>query len=328
MNFMTFLNTPSAILPLLLGCGVVFVNGWTDAPNSICSVVTEDVFPLSKACVFSSAFNFLGAFLSLFIFSGVSESIFELATFKSNHDTSIGICATLLTVIIFSIIAWLFGMPSSESHAMVSALIGASIFLGSSGFDAGIFSILLYMFISCGLSFLISYIVGLTIKGSDKGFKAHLIVTCGLSSFLHGAQDGQKFIGVLLFLALNSATPPSFFVSLQLSILVCIFMSLGTLLGGGRIIKSLGENTIRLNQKSAFASDIGAIISTLLFSIFGLPVSTGTIKATSIMGGGISFGERVNKKTAIELFIVSIATFPVCIILSGALSLFFKSIFP
>ena len=127
---MTFLNTPSAILPLLLGCGVVFVNGWTDAPNSICSVVTEDVFPLSKACVFSSAFNFLGAFLSLFIFSGVSESIFELATFKSNHDTSIGICATLLTVIIFSIIAWLFGMPSSESHAMVSALIGASIFLG------------------------------------------------------------------------------------------------------------------------------------------------------------------------------------------------------
>ena len=264
---------------------------------------------------------------SVFIFSSISDSVFSLAEFSSPELAYIGICSTLLTVIIFSVVTWALGMPSSESHAMMSSLVGSCLFLGDGAYKGGLFKVLLFAIISCALSFLISVLLGLALKLSRLNCRASLLTASVLSSLMHGAQDGQKFIGILLFLSPISNTSRGFFGILSLSLLVSLFMSLGTLCGGGRIIRSLGEKTVKLNERSCLASDISFIISTVIFSVMGAPISTGLVKSTAIMGGGLSFGEKINKKTATELFLTSVATFPVCILLSGLISLGMKLLF-
>ncbi|MBP3495743.1 MAG: inorganic phosphate transporter [Clostridia bacterium] len=321
MNFFANFDTPISFLTFFLLLGVIFVNGWTDAPNSICSAVSTKALKLSHACIIACIFNFLGVLISYLLGAEVAKSIFSLVSFNSVFESQIGICATFLSVIIFGVGAWLFAMPSSESHAMISSLFGACLALGGkmSGMYLSILKIIFYMLVSCVFCFFLSFIIARLFLNKQLQYKKLQIYSCALCSFMHGSQDGQKFIGILMLLYSSSSREAS--VPIYIVAIVSIMMCLGTLLGGERIIKSLGENTVKLDTRSGFVSDLSSIVTLGACSFFGMPVSTGNVKSSSVIGAGIAYKEKINKKTASEIIIASLATFPICFLLGYFLSM-------
>ena len=174
------------------------------------------------------------------------------------------------------------------------------------------FNVIICMAFSCLLSYIASIFLGSVALKRYKGSKPALTLTLCLTSLMHGAQDGQKFVGALMFLGSFTDTYPYFFSKMPLCLLVSVFMMLGSLLGGKRIIDTLGNGATKLTYKSAMISDFSSIFTMLFCSLFGLPVSTGNIRIFSIIGGGVSLKQPINKKTAGYVLLVSALTLPIC----------------
>lgn len=310
MNFFLNLNTPLSVFAFLLALGVVFVNGFTDAPNAVATTVATKALSMNKACALCAIFNLLGLGCMSVLNMAVAKSIFDSADFAGKE--SVALCAVFISVIVFSVIAWRFSMPSSESHALISGIAGASFALSHSAELLPFLKIMLYMLISCIASFILSVLLSVTLTRSSLPFKKLQILSCAVASFMHGAQDGQKFVGILLFLAPIGAQGDSALIV----ILVSVALFLGTLLGGGRIVKAMGEGIVELNEKSAFISDLSSSICLLLCSLLGLAVSTSNIKACSIAGAGLADSKKVNFKSLLKMALVALITFPVCMALS------------
>lgn len=326
-SFSEIFDTPWGVFALLLSLGVIFVNGFTDAPNAIASSVCSGAVSMKSACLISAVCNFVGVFLISIVNSSVAKCVFSLAGF----DGPLGICAfcaSFASIIIFGVVAWYFGMPSSESHAMIASLAGASLALHAS-FSTGekFLQIIVFTILSSVFAFALSYFSSKLFKKDRLPYRQLQVLSCVTTSFMHGAQDGQKFIGVMLFLISFGEGSVGFSVPVSLILTVSTVMAIGTSLGGGRIIKSLGENTVKLDFRRGFVSDACASVSLFFSSLLGFPVSTSNIKACSVIGAGVSDREKVNKKTAFSVLAVSVITFPVCFMLGYLLTLLFVSIY-
>ncbi|MBQ7352516.1 MAG: inorganic phosphate transporter [Clostridia bacterium] len=296
-------------LPIMLALGVVFVNGFTDAPNAIATAVAAKALSLRNACLLCGIFNLLGCFF-FSLFSGqVIDTIFSIINLENTKSTYLCVISGLFTTILFGIIAWLLKMPSSESHALICSLLGATLVFGKGSIVKEALYIIICMIASCLLSFLIAFFIGRRNKNEKR---SNLILTMCLLSAMHGAQDGQKFIASLMFLGSFMHTQSPVFEKLPLSILVSVFMLLGSLLGGKRIIETIGEKTSKINYSSAFSSDLSSILTICACSLFGLPVSTGNIRIFSIIGAGVSIKQPINKKTAGLALLISVLTLPFC----------------
>lgn len=313
MNIWTNIDTPLDFFAFFLAVCVVFVNGWTDAPNAICSVVLSKRLSLFKASLLSGAFNLLGVIVSTLLVPAVAKSIFRLAESPTPRQGSILCLSSFICVVLFGVISWLFSMPSSESHALIFSLAGASlcVFGNASSLLKDTISIIIYMIFSIVISFAITSFLFWVLKKRRLPYGKLLIFSSASISFMHGAQDGQKFIGILLFL-LGTGASSSGSTATILAALVGTVMSLSTLLGGKRIIKSMGQITAQPSLRDSFLSDAGAFVGMLICSLLGMPVSTGSIKSSTLLACGISNKEGINKRAAIRIFSVSLATLPIC----------------
>ncbi|MBO5312539.1 MAG: inorganic phosphate transporter [Clostridia bacterium] len=311
---MEITDTLLGILNILLLFGVAFVNGFTDAPTSITSVVVTKTLSLKKACILCGVLNLSG----LAIVSAISTEIAdEIGKIGEIHGNQRGACAVLLTVVLFGTVTWRFGMMSSESIALISALSAVSLFYNGCTDTRELWLILLFLIVSCLISFFLAYFISRLFPKNSANYSLPLVLGCCLSSFIHGAQDGLKLTGlaILLFDSADSypLSKPVIIVAVGSAILI------GTLFSGERIIRSIGEKAVKLNTRSAFFSDIASFLSLFLCTLLSIPVSTGNARATSILGAGLGNGERINKKVAIELIATSIATIPVCFVLCYSL---------
>ena len=153
-------------------------------------------------------------------------------------------------------------------------------------------------------------------------FRSLQIAGAGLMAFAHGAQDGQKFLGILLLVAAYSggAAPSAFF----LTVLCALMMALGTAAGGRRIVETIGEHLVPLTPRAGFAADLSGGVCLVIFTLLGAPVSTTHTKAAAILGAGLSEG-RANRSTVLSLFSAWLLTFPICFGLSYGLSRLFLS---
>ena len=287
--------------------GVIFVNGWTDAPNAIVSCVCNKTLSMKKAVLLAAVCNFLGVFIMSSVNNSVAKNVFEAADITDRRS----ICAALLSVIILAVGAWTMGIPTSESHAIISSLIGAAL---ASGADINLRTII-YTLIGLVLSVTIGFLLGFYIFGywrkkpsSKKKMQKAQIFGAAFMAFMHGAQDGQKFISILLLI---SGVSGSFGIPVWATVLCSVVMGLGTMAGGGRIIKKVGEQMVDLNLKQGVSADIAGGISLLLSTLFGLPVSTTHVKTSAVMGCGFVSG-GLNKKTASEMLAAWVITFPAC----------------
>lgn len=305
------------VLAILLCIGVVLVNGFTDAPGVVATAVCTGAIKLRNALWICAFCNFLGVLLAYFLGSKIAEFVFSLGGVNGSKIA----CATLLCVTIFGILAYVFGLPSSESHALICALAGASFFVVNSTFGLKrVGYVFVFMIISNIFALLSSIAISRLLKRKSQ-YNWLQICSCALNSVMHGWQDGQKLVGIALaVLHTDGRVPP------YIPLIIGLVLGLGTLLGGNRIIKTLGNDLVKLESGSALCSDLGAYVSLLVFSIFGVPLSTSNVKSLAIVGAGLGYGEKINKKATSKVALTSIVTFPVCLLL-GYLIMALLSIF-
>ena len=224
-------------------------------------------------------------------------------------------------MIILAVGAWIFGIPTSESHAIISALIGAAAACKA----AVNLRVIAYTFIGLILSvaggFIIGYFLFRYMKRKTykkKKLKRLQILGAVLMSFMHGAQDGQKFISIFLVaISLQSSTTQAgagFYIPIWTALLCSLTMACGTALGGGRIIRTVGKKMVNLDLKQGVCADIAGSISLFLSTCLGLPVSTTHAKTSSVMGCGF-VDSALNTHTAFEMLAAWIITFPACFIM-------------
>lgn len=268
---------------LLLLFAVVLVNGWTDAPNAIATPVAVGVLSFPAAVALAALCNLLGVVTSAAVSQEVARTLYSIADF--GEDALTALAAALAATVLWGVLAWRFGIPTSESHGLIAGLTGAALALGADRLRLGP---LLRVGIGMLLSLILGWGMGSTLRRllprkADTLYKNGQILGAALTAFFHGAQDGQKFLGVL---ALVLTLGHSFAVPAWAGWAVAGVMALGTLMGGRRIIETVGKRMVTLDPRSGFSADLGCAGALLLCTLFGLPVSTTHAKGAAILGAG------------------------------------------
>ena len=337
-------SNPALLITVLLTLGVIFVNGWTDAPNAIATCITTRCLSARTAIILSAIFNFLGVLVMTSINSSVASTISNMVDFGGNTEEAlIALCAALFSIVVYSVGASYFGIPTSESHSLIAGLTGAAIAIqnGVGGINMNewvkvLYGLVLSLFLGfvsgwviCKLLILIC--VGLDRRRTNKFFRGAQIFGAIAMSFMHGAQDGQKFIGVL-FLGMafsnGQSSVSGVVIPIWLMVLCSTVMGVGTSVGGEKIIKSVGMDMVHLEKYQGFAADLSAAFCLLLSSIFGIPVSTTHTKTSAIMGvGAVRRLSAINFGVVKDMVLTWIFTFPGCGLISFAMAKLFMAIF-
>ncbi|MBE6621973.1 MAG: inorganic phosphate transporter [Ruminococcaceae bacterium] len=322
-------GSPMIAITALLTLGVILVNGWTDAPNAIATCVSTRAMKPKAAILMAAVFNFLGVFAMTLLNAKVATTIFKMVDFGSNaKEATTALCAALVAIVVWATAAWKFGIPTSESHALIAGLTGAAIAMhnGLGGVSGNEWvKVLVGLVLSSVLGFgfglgsakLTEFLFRRADRIKTSGFFRGAQICGGASmAFMHGAQDGQKFMGVFLlgiFMANGQTGKTEFVIPIWLMILCSAVMALGTSIGGYRIIKSVGMDMVKLQTYQGFAADLGAALCLLIASLTGIPVSTTHTKTTAIMGVGASKRlSAVNWGVVKEMVLTWILTFPGC----------------
>lgn len=320
---------PLLFIAVTLTLGVILVNGWTDAPNAIATCVVTRCMPPKAAILMAAVFNFLGVFVMTLLNATVAETITKMVDFGTNPDLAIiALSAALFAIVLWATLAWVFGIPTSESHALIAGLTGSAIALhGSFGGVNGAewIKVIYGIGISVGLGFGLGWIVCKLVTilfykanrpKTEPFFRGAQIIGAASMAFMHGAQDGQKFMGVVLlcvYMSQGQSLPSDIHIPIWLMIVCSVVMAAGTAMGGKKIIKSVGMDMVKLEKYQGFSADIAAALSLLICSVFSLPVSTTHAKTTSIMGvGAVKRVSAINFGVVKEMVLTWVLTFPGC----------------
>ena len=335
---------PLLALAVLLTLGVILVNGWTDAPNAIATCVVTRCMSARGAILMAAVFNFLGVYLMSMFNATVAETITKMVDFGDNsHEAIVALSGALFAIVVWATLAWKFGIPTSESHALIAGLTGGAIALhgGLEGVNGSEWVKVLYgLLISVILGFVLGYIVCKIVvllfrkverRKTEGLFRWAQIFGAACMSFMHGAQDGQKFMGVILlsmFLINGQSSGTAVQMPAWLMLLCSAVMALGTSIGGKKIIKSVGMDMVKLEKYQGFSADIAASISLLISSVFGIPVSTTHAKTTAIMGvGAVKRVSAINFSVVKEMMLTWILTFPGCWLIGFLMTKLFIHLF-
>ena len=348
ISFLDFLakliENPSFLFITILISAVILVNGWTDAPNTIATAISTRSIRPKRALLLAEICNFFGVLVMTLINAKVAQTIFNIVNFGDNAQHSlIALCAALVSIVLWAVFAWLFGIPTSESHALVAGLSGSAIALTKSVSAISgqewlkvIYGLVVATFLGFILGYLITKLIEFVFKNVDRRkttspFKYSQILGAGAMSFMHGAQDGQKFMGVFLLalaLANGQTNVTNFEIPIWLMIYCSLIMTLGTSIGGYKIIKKVGMKMTKLEPYQGTATDFASAATLLVASSFGLPTSTTHAKTTAIMGVGASKRlSNVNWGVVREMVITWILTFPGCGLLGYLVTLLFMKVF-
>ena len=337
-------TTPALWVTVLLTLGVILVNGWTDAPNAIASCVATRALKPRAAIIMAAVFNFLGVLVMTLLSPKVAETIYNMVDFGSNaREALIALCAAMFAIVVWAVLAWAFGIPTSESHALIAGLTGSAIAMhnnldGVNGSEWAkvLFGLVFSLAIGFALGYLGTKLIQRLCKRADyrkanRFFDKGQVVAAAGTAFMHGAQEGQKFMGgFLLGLALSqgNVSPGAVNVPVWLMILCSLVMAFGTSIGGMKIIKSVGMDMVKLEKYQGFSADVSATAGLLICSVAGMPVSTTHAKTTAIMGVGAAKRFRaVNWGVAKEMVLTWILTFPGCGLIGFLMTKLFVFIF-
>lgn len=300
----------------VVALGVLFVNGWTDAPNAIASAIGTRALSMRQGVLLAAIMNALGGLAALLMGQKVARTVFYLGDFSAGKS---GLVCALLAVILWAVFAWMFGIPTSESHGLLAGLAGAALAQGGSLSAVALGRIGSGLLISVGLGFLggrfFGYFLG-KVRAPAAFWRGGQIGSAALMALAHGLQDTPKFASVLL---LARGAAGDFTLPWELMLLCSGVISLGTLLGGGRIIRRVGGEMVSLDGKSGFAADLAGAVSLFLSTWQGLPVSTTHAKTCAMMGAA----GRLNRRVAGSMFAAWALTFPACGLLAFLLTKLF-----
>lgn len=336
-------SNPALFITVALVLGVILVNGWTDAPNAIATCVSTRSISPKNAIIMAAIFNFLGVLVMTMVNNSVAMTIYKMVDFGDNSKNAlVALCAALFAIVVWATAAWAFGIPTSESHALIAGVTGAALALqGGQGINGNewikvVYGLFLSTILGFGSGYVITKVIGAACKSLDRRktssvFQKGQVLGGAAMAFMHGAQDGQKFMGVFLlgvFLAKGQGNVTSFSIPIWLMVLCSLVMALGTSIGGYKIIKTVGMGMVKLDTFQGFSADLAATFCLWIASTTGIPVSTTHTKTTAIMGvGAAKRVSSVNWSVVKEMIYAWVLTFPGCGLLGYVMAYIFMKIF-
>lgn len=309
----------SVLLPAVLGVLVV-VNGATDAPASIAPAISARALTQPQALVLAAVGNLLGLAVAARFFPAVTETVVSVAAFPDDRSAALCVLAGVIATVAFALAAWRMGLPTSESHAMLAGVSGAAVAMGIRvRWHATWGRTLLGLVLSTLPAFMLSWgahalLTRLLARTDRQSITPHLrrclVLGAGVSSFLHGAQDGQKFLALLLLCGGTVAERRG-----GLTVAVAVLLSLGTLIGGRRILAEscrMGRGDVL----SGISAEVGSNVCLLYSTLLGLPVSTTHAKTTALMGAYRAARGGWRRDVAEQMLLAWGVTFPVCFLIA------------
>jgi inorganic phosphate transporter, PiT family len=307
---------------LLLVLAAEFVNGATDSPNAIATVVSTRVLAPRTAVLMATVLNAVGVLAGTEVAVTIGKGFVE-----SDAITLPTIGSAMLAIVFWSSLAWRYGLPTSESHALVASLTGAAFAAGgtkalvATGWTKVLIGLCFSTFIGFGGGLFIILAIYWTcrrVKPSrvTSAFGRLQVLSAAFMAFSHGNNDGQKFMGVFTLALLVAGVIPEtehFHVPIWVIAICSVMMAMGTAVGGWRIIKTMGMRMVHLAPPQGFAAETGAAGAILLASHYGIPLSTTHTISTAIMGVGAAKRlSAVRWGVVREVVFAWILTFPVC----------------
>jgi PiT family inorganic phosphate transporter len=317
------------LLVLVIALALIFdfINGFHDTANAIATSVSTRVLSPKTAVAMAAILNLVGALTGTAVAKTVGAGLVEAVSV-----TQVTIFSALVSAIIWDLVPWYYGLPTSSSHAMLSSILGAAIV--TAGTDViigkGVLKILMGLFLSPVVGFLLGMIVmwGIiwlfhdrTPSSVNKLFSRLQIVSAAYMAFSHGNNDAQKTMGIITMALVSYYGLSDFHVPFWVMLSCAVAMGLGTAAGGWRIIKTLGTRLSALRPVNGFAAESAAATVIEVASHIGLPLSTTHVISSTIMGVGSSQRlSAVRWSVGGNIILAWVFTIPACLGLSWAVA--------
>jgi phosphate/sulfate permease len=282
------------VVIILVALAFDYTNGFHDAANAIAVAVSTKALTPRVALALAAVMNLIGALISTKVAATVGGGIIDPPTGPGGLQV---VFAALIGAIVWNLITWYFGLPSSSSHALIGGLVGAALAAAESVKWSGIVDkVVVPMVLSPLIGFALGYLFMLAIlwlfvrrnaHKTERGFRRAQILSSAAMAFGHGTQDAQKTMGIITLALVTQGALHTFEVPLWVIFASALAMGLGTYSGGFRIIRTLGRRVIQLTPASGFAAQTvasGVLIATA--TVFAVPISTTHVTTASIMGVG------------------------------------------
>lgn len=300
-----------------------FINGWTDAPNAIATVVSTGVMSPRKAIAMAVVLNTVGAMAGTAVAATVGKGIVE-----SSVLTLPAITAAMIAIIAWGSFAAKVGLPISKSHSLLAGLAGAGFAGGGLAAlqSSGWTKVFIGMLCAVPFGFVATMLLAKAIVAfagrmrpgpAKRLFDRAQIVSAGFMAFNHGLNDGQKFMGVFALTMMVGGATKQFEIPLWVIIICAVTMGLGTSFGGWRIIETVGSKMTRIVSWQGFAAEASASSTIFVASLFGIPLSTTHTITSCIVGAGASRRLADVRWGVLKRIVLAwIVTFPVCAVIA------------
>lgn len=329
-------QSPLLAVITVLVVGTIVVNGATDAPNAIATAIGTRSIGVGSGIAMGAVCNFIGLVVMTWFSSAVADTIFRMVNFNGeSHAALCALAAAMVAIIVWGIAAWRFGIPTSQSHSLIAGLTGAAIAVqgGLVGINFAEWAKVFYgLVISTVLGFCLGWALARLVptlcgrfqrRRAEASFGALNVAAAAFLAFMHGAQDGQKFLSVaMLGIALAIGFDGTYGDYPMWAVAFCaLCMAAGSGIGGKKIIKTVAMDMVQMEKPQGFAASLAAGLCLLFATLTGIPVSTTHTKTTAIMGVGAAKNPHaVRWQLAREMVLAWLITFPACGIIGYVLA--------
>ncbi|MEA2652849.1 MAG: inorganic phosphate transporter, PiT family [Chloroflexota bacterium] len=313
------------VVVVLLALAFDYTNGFHDTANAIATSVATRALPPRYAILMAAAFNFIGAFAGTAVAKTIGSGLVDEKT-----TTQGIIAAALIGAIAWNLITWQQGLPSSSSHALIGGLLGATVVAAGSGaikVDGILNKVLVPMLTSPLLGFIIAFALMVALywifrssrrRPMSVRFRRLQILSAAFMAFAHGSNDAQKTMGVITLALVTAGVIPDFTVPIWVIALSATALSVGTAVGGWRIMHTMGQRVAKLEPVHGFAAETTSASILLVTAHLGMPVSTTQVISGAIMGVGSSQGWRhVRWGVARQILVAWVLTIPAAGVLAA-----------
>ncbi len=310
---------------VVLGVAFDYVNGFHDTANAIATSVATRALRPQYALLMATAFNFIGAFAGTAVAKTIGAGLVD-----ENTTSQVIVAAALMGAITWNLITWWLGLPSSSSHGLIGGLLGATgiaVGTGAYKWDGIVNKVLVPLISSPIAGFTLALILMVALswifrnaarKPLGKVFRRLQVFSAGYMAFAHGSNDAQKTMGIITLALFSAGVIPNTDVPVWVIVLAATAISLGTGMGGWRIMNTMGHRVVELEPIHGFAAEATAATVLLVTARLGMPVSTTHVIASAIMGVGSARGLRgVKWGVARRILVAWVLTIPASAFVGG-----------
>jgi len=310
--------TSSLLVVVVLAVVFDYINGFHDTANAIATSVATRALRPQVAVGMAAAFNFIGAFAGTAVATTIGKGLVDEQT-----TTQAVVAAALLGAIAWNLLTWWWSLPSSSSHGLIGGLLGATIIAAGTGalrIDGIVDKVLIPMVSSPIIGFVGAFLLMVALawlfRGRPRKPMAHLfrrlqVLSAGYMAFAHGSNDAQKTMGIITLALYSAGAIGSIEVPAWVIVVAATALSLGTAVGGWRIMRTMGHRVVELEPVHGFAAEATAATVLVGTAHFGMPVSTTHVISSAIMGVGTSQGIRsVRWGVARNILVAWVLTIP------------------